>query len=282
MPDPDAGVVEETPPIAQISLVVPGNCGTSVTVDGTRSEAFEGARIDEFRWTLKDADEEQIIGFAGEPDAALVAGIYSLGGTYSQPHVNFAPYHGYAAYEIDVVTSATEGFFQDNLDLSAYSDLHLYFGARMGPSFDTSNDIHVQLLAGNQVLYSGSLPVSESFSDFDFEIGLTAKQMAAAANVTLLLSFENSGTVWLDNIGLFGVSDGLEILQNGSAEDGNQAPWIYAAAGSGLGTAQVREIPVSLREREDYTLQLQVVDSRGLESDPVAIDVVGTTCLPPF
>ena len=279
---PDAGVVEGTPPIARITSVVAGNCGTSVSVDGLTSEAFDGEVLQEYRWTLRDAKGLEIVAFKGAPTEALEAGIHSLGGTYGQPRLNFPPYEGYAVFEVDVVTSASESVYQEGLDLSGFDVAKLYFAGRFDSDEDTKTSVvNVEIWGNqNQVVYSSSEPIDENFSEFEFTFSLEGQ--TNVSNSTLVVSFGAAGMVWLDNIGLYAASDGIEVLENGSAETGNTSPWLYATGGPTQGNIKVLPTPQNLRETENYTLHLKVVDSRGLESAVERIDVVGTECLPEF
>jgi hypothetical protein len=205
-------------------------------------------------------------------------------GTYGRPIINFPSYDGYGAFEVDVVTAASEGFYQQDLDISSFAELRLYFTARTDrPDDDVADSIRVELFDNEVTLFESTLSIGPNFSDFDLIVPLGVDGAADASCATLVFFYSSdAGTLWFDNIGLYGTSDGVALLPNSSAESGGTSPWLYATGGANQGTVRASKISGKFREREEYKLQLQVVDSRGGSSAVEEIDVLGTPCLAPF
>ena len=281
--EPDAGTPLGAAPIARITSIVPGNCNTSVAVDGSESAAFDGATIQTYTWTLFNAADEEIDTFTGAGDTPLVRGLHGLGGNYLAPSFNLPSYDGFGAlravFDGSVRSSSIE---QSGLDLQNV-DYHLFFAAASVAS-EAPEEAVVRILGSDdEELFRQSLALGEdTFLGHQVGVVFSAEAtMESLSGARLLFGFDGNGERWLDNVALVETASGEVVTQNPSIEMGVASPWIYNAGGLS-GGLQSRAIEGDMREEENYSVALKVTDSNGQESLTAEIDVVGEPCLAPF
>lgn len=284
----DAGSVVDAkipglPPIARILRGATGLCGTSLTVDGIDSEAFEGATIESYTWTLLSGNSEEIDTFTGAGEVRLERGLHRLGGDYRAPTINLPNYHGFAAVRANVVPMLDRTtIFQGDIALSN-QPYRLFFAVGMERSSPKgSSSVIVQLVNSSGTVPLGTYDVlRDSFTGHTSEFTIP-QEFDIELNTSLSFRFEGEGDRWLDNVALVGTLNGNVVNRNESFETGQEDPWVFGDGILPLGGLSVREIESDFREEESYSVTLRVTDSNGLDSEIAEIAVVGEDCDSPF
>lgn len=279
----DARILPGRPPIASILRLSPGNCGTSLVVDGINSEAFDGATIESYTWTLFLANNQEIDSFTGSGDDRLERGVHRLGGDYRAPFINFPSYHAYAALRANVSSTLDRTtVFQNGLDLSDQS-YRLFFATSMEKNVPVEgSSVTVQIVNQVETFTVGTFDVNkERFTGHAAEFTLP-QGFASGTNAGLLFNFAGDGERWLDNVTLLETLTGDVANENESFETGRESPWFLGDGVVPLGGVSAREIETDFRDDEIYSLTLLVTDSNGLRSEVDTIEVLGVDCLEPF
>jgi hypothetical protein len=94
--------------------------------------------------------------------------------------------------------------------------------------------------------------------------------------VSLKFSFNQPARYWIDNVSAIDLSDGEDIVDNGSAELSGSSWSIETGVSSS--SAPREDLPASLRQIGDYKVRLQVTDSDALKSAPKEVEVTLQDC----
>lgn len=281
--EPDAGTSLGLPPTARIIPTMPGTCGTSLTADGSTSEAFDGATIQSYEWTLRDAADGEIDRFSGAGQLRVVRALHRLGGNHSAPIISPPSYNGLGAFRGNMDRALRTSIFQSGIALKK-SEYRLVFAA--GLEIDVNEP--AESVTANIVDAEGQRLFSERFdlelgrfAGYEVDVALEASGIGFGG-VTLLFEFDGVGHHWLDNVALVDTLSGDVVSMNQSAESGDETPWLVGDGTNGFNGLAVREIPQELRESEVYAVTLQVTDSNGQRSSVVEIDVIGEDCIAAF
>tara|TARA_R110002096_G_scaffold16898_15_gene58255 strand:+ start:36192 stop:37055 length:864 start_codon:yes stop_codon:yes gene_type:complete len=278
----DAGITLGAP-IARITSIVPGNCNTSLAVEGGESEAFDGATIQTYTWTLFDAEDGEIDSFTGTGDTPLLRSLHRLGGNYRAPKINLPSYDGFGA-----LRAVFDGSFrstsieQSELDLQNVEYRLFFAGAAIASV--VPEEVLVRILGSDDAeLFRQSLTLGEDeFRGHQVDVVFSAEATTESlSGARVFFGFDGKGERWLDNVALVETATGEVVTQNSSIESGDPSPWIYDT-GIFFGGLQARAIESEMREEENYSVTLQVTDSNGQQSIAAAIDVVGEPCLASF
>jgi hypothetical protein len=275
----DAGISNGPPPKASITPIRLGNCGTSLTVDSSESEAFDGATIESFKWTLFDAADQEIDTFVGAGNAPLPRGLHRLGGDHRLPIINLPSYNGYAAFRANIDGGPRKSIYQRDIGLES-GDYRLFFAATMDEGVSDAGDaVTVRLATENGPLFSGRFDLEiESFTGYQFDFTVSENAQGA----TLAFDFDGTGLRWLDNVALVDTLSGNVVTLNESGETGATDPWFLGDGTTILSGLESRKIDTRMIETEVYSVTLEVTDSNGQRSNTAEIAVLGEACLAPF
>ena len=284
----DAGPGSSTAlPVASIVPNELDGCQTNLEIDGSDSEASDGATLTNFSWTLRNEDGALIDAFEGAPGDRLSRGTHRLGGTLVRPNVNFPDYHGSNALQAGIDGVVRTTIFQRNLNLEgAPGDtlFRLFFsvGAEVGQSAGGMNGGAVRLRGPNgEVLKENPFALEPGRfvgHQFDFSLENLVGPGTPLDKITLEFEFSGDGVRWLDNVAIVDLPSGLTISQNESAENLSESPWLLGDGDSDLGGLIARNIVEALESKQVYTLELQVTDSNGQRSAVDTLTVFQNTC----
>lgn len=279
IPPQDAG--PQGAPIARIEpFSLP--CGqTNGQVSGLDSEAFDNKTLVEFSWRLLGQNGDVIDEFSGPPGAPIVQEIHHQGGTYARPVVNATTYHGQKALRVEVASAPPDNgpTLQQSLSLlfppAATADFLLTFA--LGGTSNTTGSGSVRIVDSlDTIITSEILSIGPGMQPYRFFYPDLA-QGGLFPPISIHFRFGSTGTFFVDNVSLVALSNGSQLVSNGSVEEGAE-PWVFGDAT--LEAAQAKDIPESIRQPGVYDLILRVIDSSDVVSAPAELPLVVAECLP--
>jgi hypothetical protein len=261
-------------PVAVIEPVTLG-CGlTELVPDGRDSEAFDGASLVSFAWTLRSPNDTVIGTLSGPPDDPFSPTINFLTGDVDHPLLNITPYRGDHMLFVDT-DGAGSAVFQENMTVPS-GPYRLSFAAASGIGEDTAQGFQFLVgVAPDTTVVEDTVILTETMKtytlDFDSAFGL---QDAAVVFLT------DSGEYFLDNVRLHSTasdgSDSSQLLFNPSFENALNG-W-DAELVDGMAHTEQAELPWYLAQYGTYEIELVVTDSEGLSSAPAKITVTHAAC----
>jgi len=280
----DGGIVGGRP-IAVIGQLPDFECGeTSVFVDGSGSQAFGGAEIVGYQWTLRDILDETLDTFSGDIDSVPVPGIHRIGGSMAKPEINFPPYHRGFALKANVNDPNVHRIYQDleNFSADVSGNFRLYFAiAHTNPQQGSQTmTAGVRTVDGIPII-SKPFTVTPEFVEHTADIDLVngGAGMTLGA-LSLEFRFDEPGSYWLDNVAVLDVVSGEVVTINPSIE-AIADPW-ELGDGNIISMDMRREsIPPELLQSGIFTVELVVTDSNDQISEPATADVLLSGCAGP-
>lgn len=274
--DSVAGSTDLVVPIAKIKEGFSLPCDlTTLQLDGSGSEAFGGATVEEFTWSILREGAPDIV-FTEDGDSVITPGPYRTAGTGAAPFLNLRSYAGTKAARLDLRDVVEAMFFQSGLSLLA-GDHTLYLAlASDGVEPVVAVDIVLREMTTNLAVMSWSVtPEVNKFNayqkDFVIPEGL-------GASMQLEIYMTQGQYVWVDNIAIVYepiVADPLVVSTNTSFETGRE-PWDSTWGDVGYEGL----IPESLLRHSNTKVELIVTDSKGAVSTPVEVSIPVTACPP--
>lgn len=270
---PDAGSDLQAP-IARINDEFSLPCDqTTLQLDASGSEAFGGATVDEYTWSILRGTGPAIV-FTEAGDSVITPSPYRTAGTGVAPFLNLRSYAGRKAAQLDLVGSFDVVFFQK--DLSLLAGAHTLYLAAASDGDEPIVPINVVLREMTTTLAVMSwtiTPESDKFNAYTKDFVIPG---GLGASMKLEIRIEGGQSLWIDNIAIVYdpiIADPSVVSENTSFELGRE-PWDSDWSGIGYDAL----IPQSLLRPSTTQVELSVKDSQGLSSTPVQISVPVTLC----
>lgn len=272
---PDAGVPDAflPAPVASIAVPILGCDETIVSIDATASEAFEGAELTSYTWTLFGPMGEVLRTLQGAPGLAFPRGSNFVSGSVDNLVVNLTAYmDSHAIYSRSGGTPNRLSL--DELPLTA-GDYALFFSAgdnNVMPGELLDVKVHDDDQTGGTYVDT-QVPVLEGLATHRIEFTVPVDTVDGE-----IIFLHDRDDVWLDNIGLVQIpatNPANPIVANRSFE-ASRAPW---QSSTGPGGALTRnKLQAALMAYGEYSLELVVTDSNGKQSLPQTINLDHQAC----
>jgi len=275
---PDAAQVDDaappTPPTASIAPITVDCEQTQITPDGQGSEAYDGATLTLFAWTIRSPSGAVISSLVGAPGSAFDPNSRFFGGTVANPSANLTPYMDDRALKVDTDSDDTD-ISQIGLTIPAGPHRLTFAAAKPAGTGGSPLFFDVGRVPGSP-LETGLAVLTEQMTTYSLDF-----DNPAATTTGAILFQRSGGEYWIDNVmiqkaALDGSNDANPI-GNGSFESFSLNPWQTDL--DGLNASAGRAFLLSaLAQFGDYEVELVVRDSNDLLSQPVVVTVSHAAC----
>jgi hypothetical protein len=257
--------------------VLPLGCGETL-VEPTNVSVTQGdgqSAVALYRWVLSDPVGNEVFNILAPPDEVLERGARIIGGTVAAPEFNLTLYRGKQMALFTRLAGAEVPSLLQDFPLSAGDyELEVVFVIPNG-----AMESHLRNSAGvsfnTNVVYDCVMDDTCGALQYKLVRFSTNGQLTGTdATGMLQFIFYGVGAFYLDGIRLRYLSNGSDLVDNGSFRDVTN----WSVGNGSTGSVQAVPIPPVLTAYGDYTLTLNGVDAVGTEGPSVSQTISHTGC----
>jgi hypothetical protein len=248
---------------------------TRINPDGRDSEAYDGATLKNFAWTLRSPSGAVISTLSGPPGSAFEPNTRFLAGVVANPSGNLTPYMDDQALKVHTAGIDADVF---QVGLAIAPGAHrLSFAAASAPGFSTAGGFDYGVFGALGLpIKQGQITLTEAMTTYSLEFNTSFTISNAKVNF-----HASAGEFWVDNVRIQqiapGGSDVIDPVENSSFEDNGLGPWTPDLSDANATAGSARLLSAHTQYGA-YKVELVVTDSNDQTSEPKIVTVNHQAC----